>query len=236
MRRLVSGYILAACASNIPVLHAQESGKSAPTIVTVGRSTVKVAPDRAFVTVATEALAASPGAAQQQIARSMTAVRAAVKAAGIADDAVRTVAYGLQEDADYQNGKRVPRGYRARNTIEVRVDEIARIGDVIDASVKAGANAVSDIRFDLKERASVEREALKKAVADARGRAEAMAAGAGVTLGPIVRIDEQGQPAPVPRPVQMMAMRAAAADVPETPVSAGEIEVDATVTLTVSIK
>jgi uncharacterized protein len=207
-----------------------------PFITTVGRATVKTAPDRAFVTVATEALAASPGAAQQQIARSMTAVRAAVKATGVPDDAVKTLSYGLQEEADYQNGRRVPRGYRARNTIEVRLDDIGRVGDVIDASVKAGANAVTDIRFDLKDRAAVERDALKRAVADAKSRADAMAAGAGVALGPIVRIDETGQMPPVPRPMEAVRVRAMAADVPETPVSAGEIEVEATVTLTVSIK
>jgi uncharacterized protein YggE len=210
--------------------------KSDPFLTTVGRATVKVAPDRAFVTVATEALAASPGAAQQQIARSMTAVRAAVKAAGIPDEAVKTLAYGLQEEADYQNGKRVPRGYRARNTIEVRLDDIARVGDVIDASVKAGANAVTDIRFDVKDRAAVERDALKRAVADAKARADAMAAGAGVTLGAIIRIDETGQAVPLPRPIETVRVRAMAADVAETPVSAGEIEVEATVNLTVAIK
>jgi len=222
--------------SSVPaVARAQEAARPEPVIVTLGHATVKVPPDRAFVTIATEAAAASPGAAQQQIARSMTAVRASLKAAGFPDDSVKTLAYGLQEEVDYQNGKRVPRGYRARNTIEVRVDDIARVGEVIDASVKAGANAVNDIRFDLKDRAAVERDALKRAVADARARADAMAAGAGVTIGSIVRIDEQDHGSPVPRPQPMM-MRAAVADAPETPVSAGEIEIDAAVTLTASIK
>src|SRR3954468_15250577 len=139
--------------SSVPaVARAQEAARPEPVIVTVGHATVKVPPDRAFVTIAPEAAAASPGAAQQQIARSMTAVRASLKTAGFPDDAVKTLAYGLQEEVDYQNGKRVPRGYRARNTIEVRVDDIARVGEVIDASVKAGANAVNDIRFDLKDR------------------------------------------------------------------------------------
>jgi hypothetical protein len=208
-----------------------------PSIVTVGRASVRTAPDRAFLSIATEASAPAPAVAQQQIAQAMTAVRAALEAARVPDDAVRTLAYGLQEEVEYPNGKRVRKGYRAINTIEVRVDDITRVGEVIDAAVKAGANTVGDIRFDLKERDAVEREALKKAVADARARAEAIAAGAGVSIVGILHIDEQGREVPVPRPVRMMAMqRAAMADAPETPVSAGEIEVQATVTLTAGIK
>jgi hypothetical protein len=231
--------LCAACLAFAASAAAQPAVRSddAPSIVTVGRASVKTAPDRAFVTVATEATAPAPAAAQQQIAQAMTAVRSALKAARVPDEAIRTLAYGLQEEVEFPNGKKVRKGYRALNTIEVRVDDITRVGEVIDAAVKAGANNVSDIRFDLKDRDTVEREALRKAVADARARAEAAAAGAGVTIGGILRIDEQGQVVPVPRPVQMMAMRGAAmADAPETPVSAGEIEVQATVTLTVSIK
>ena len=164
-----------------------------PVIVTVGRSTVRVAPDRAFVSVATEATAPAPAAAQQQIAQTMTAVRAALRAARIPDEAVKTQAYGLNEEIEFRDGKRVVRGYRARNSIEVRVDEIPRVGEVIDAAVKAGANAVNDIRFDLKDRDGAEREALKRAVVDARARADALAAGAGVTITGIVRVDEQGR-------------------------------------------
>jgi uncharacterized protein YggE len=239
MRRLIVPCAAVLCLSVAPTAPAQEpSGpRESPVIVTVGRSSVKAAPDRAFVTVSTEATAPAPAAAQQKIAESMTAVRAKLKAALVPDDAVKTVAYSLQEEAEYPNGRRVLKGYRARNTIEVRVDEIGKVGAVIDAAVSAGANAVGDIRFDLKDRDAVERDALKKAVLDARARAEALASGAGVTIAAILRIDEQGLPSPIPRPAPMMAMRAAAvSDAPETPVTAGEIEVTATVTLTAAIR
>jgi uncharacterized protein YggE len=211
------------------------SPENEPSVVTVGRATVRTAPDRAFVIVATESTAPAPGTAQQQIARQMTAVRDALKSARVPEDAIKTLAYSLQEDVDFQNGKRVRRGYRAVNSIEVRVDDIGRVGEVIDTAVKAGANTVSDIRFDLKDRDAVERDALKKAVADARARAEAIASGAGLTIVRILRIDEQGQVVPVPRP-QMMAMRGAVADAPETPITPGEIEVQASVTLTAAVK
>ena len=134
----------------------------------------------------------------------------------------RRVSYSLSEDFEFTNNKRVSRGFHAVNQIEIRVDDIARVGEVVDAAVQAGAATVSNIRFDVKERAASERQALKEAVADARARAEAMAAGAGVTLGPIVRIEEgSGGGYPIPRPPPQMAQRMMAAQA-DTPVSAGD--------------
>jgi uncharacterized protein YggE len=208
-----------------------------PTIVTQGSATVRVAPDRAFVTFATEATAPAPTTAQQRIAQAMTAVRSKLRSIRVPDDAIKTVAYSIHEDWAIENMKRVSKGYRAQNSIEVRLDELERVGEVIDAAVQAGATAVGEIRFDLKDRDGVERQALKQAVTDARARADAIAAAAGVTIASIVRIDEQGRVVPVPRPMPMVAMRAGAMEqAPETPVSPGEIDVHASVTLTVAIR
>ena len=82
----------------------------------------------------------------------MTAVQQKLVAAGIPKDAIRTLAYDLQLESDWVNGRQVPRGYVARNTIEVRLDDITRVGEVIDIAVTSGANAVHNVRFDLKER------------------------------------------------------------------------------------
>src|SRR5262249_40806954 len=111
-----------------------------------------------------------------------------------------------------------------------------RPGGAIAAAVGTGATNVSNVRFDLKDREAAEREALRLAVRDARGRAEAAAAGAGVQIGGVQRIDEQ-QNQPIVRPMMAapMAMRAEGAQ-PVGPVEAGEIEIRANVTLTVWIK
>ena len=205
-------------------------------IVSTGDATVRVTPDRAFITLATDVLAPTPSEAQQKNAAAATAVRERLKAVRLPDDSVKTVSYSLSEEYEFTSNKRVSRGFRAVNQIEIRVDDIAKVGEVVDAAVQAGAATVSNIRFDVKERAAAERQALKEAVADARARAEAMAAGAGVTLGPIVRIDEGsggGYPVPRPQPMASARMMAAQAD---TPVSAGDIEIQAHVVLTAAIK
>jgi uncharacterized protein YggE len=126
------------------------------------------------------------------------------------------------------------KGYIARNQVEVRVDDLKKLGGVIDAAGASGATSMSGLRFDIKDRAIIERDALRLAVQDAMARARAIATGAGATLGPIVRIDEQGDSAPPG--IYAMRMTASAAGAPETPINPGELEIRASVTLTVGIK
>lgn len=211
-------------------------GPEPPTVTTNGRAIVKRAPDRAFVSFATETRAAKPDQAQKDNARAMEKVREVLRDQKIPDEAIRTISFNLREDVDWVNGKRVPRGYVVSNVIEARVDALDSLGSLLDAVVKAGATSVGGIRFDLKDRDNAEREALRLAVADARARADAAASGAGVRIVRVQTIDEQGA-IDVPRPMPMMRMEASmAADAPPTPVAAGEIEIQATVRLTAIVE
>lgn len=205
-----------------------------PVVVTIGSAILRRTPDRAFVNIGAEARAAAPKAAQAQNAKTMTAVRERLKALGIADQAIETRALDLQPEFDYADGRQKLRGYIARNILEVRLDDVTRVGEVIDASVDVGANSIHDVRFDLKDRSGVEREALKAAVADALARASALASGAGKTVDRIVTIEEQRAEI-VPMQRSVMFARAEAAQ-PQTPVAPGEIEIRATVTVTAAIK
>jgi uncharacterized protein YggE len=204
-------------------------------VVTSGEAVVRQAPDRAFVTITVEARAKSPRDAQRQNAEAMTAVQQRLSAARIAKDAIRTLGYDLQQESDFIQGRRVPREFVARNSIEVRVDEIARVGELLDLVVQGGATSIGGVRFDIQEREKVEREALRLAVVDARGRAEAALAGAGRTLDRIIKIEDSrdGGIGPPPRPMMMMKSAEAAE---QTPVEPGLIEIHARVTLTASMR
>ena len=112
-------------------------GPEPPTVVTNGRAIVKRAPDRAFVSFATETRASKPDQAQQDNARAMEKVRGELRDQKIPDEAVRTTSFNLREDVDWVNGKRVPRGYVVSNVIEVRVDTLDGLGSLLDQVVKA---------------------------------------------------------------------------------------------------
>ncbi|RPI54102.1 MAG: DUF541 domain-containing protein [Acidobacteria bacterium] len=206
-----------------------------PLIVTRGQAIVTARPDRAFVTIAAESRSRVSAEAQKQNAAAMTAVLQRIEQAGVPKDAIRTIGYELHPEFDYANGRQTFRNYLARNTVEVRLDDIDRVGVVIDAAGAGGATTITGIRFDLRNRAALERDALRQAVADARGRADALAAGAGVTIDRVVRVEEEGAPIEPPRPMMRMAAEAAGGNV-STPVEPSTIEIHARVTLTVAIR
>ncbi|HKB10754.1 MAG TPA: SIMPL domain-containing protein [Vicinamibacterales bacterium] len=205
-------------------------------VVTTGEAVVQRAPDRAFVTIGSEARAKTSREAQRLNAEAMTGVQQRLAQAGIARDAIRTLGVDLQQEFDYPQGRRVPREYVARNTVEVRIDDLARVGDVLDIAVQAGATSTSNVRFDLRDRSGAEREALRLAVADARARAEAAVAGAGRAIDRIVKVeDTRENNIIVPRPMMAGLARAEAPAAP-TPIEAGTIEIRARVTLTATMK
>lgn len=214
-----------------PVLPPGGQPPAAPTVVTMGEATLKAAPDTAFVSLSTSARAQAPAVAQRQSADAMASVRKALQSRGISDQAIRTVRYDVQALYDYVNGKQVSRGYQATNAIEVRVDALDSVGAVLDTVVGAGATEVGGVRFDLRDRAGLEREALKQAVAWARAKADAAAAGVGRSVDGILRIEESGARFESPQPV-MMRMAADRVAAEPTPISPGEIEVTARVVLT----
>jgi uncharacterized protein len=217
-----------------PVAAAAQEPRAAPVVVMSGEGLIQVPPDRAWVMVTAESRASSAREAQRRNAEAMTPVQEKLRAAGVPADAIRTVAYDLQQEWDVVNNRRVPRGYLARNTIEVRVDGLDRIGELLETAVASGATSVGGIRFDLKDRVKLEREALRLAVADARGKADAAAGGAGRTIERIIRIEEQGIPMRPPVPYATLREAAQVADAP--PISPGQIELRAQVTLTAELK
>ena len=234
MKPLIATLLLLSLAS--PVFAQQPPPPGPPVIVTMGEGVVKQAPDRAWVSIAAESRARTAQEAQRMNTDAMTAVIDKIKASGIPAEAIQTTAYNLQPEFDYANGKQTLRGYVARNQVEVRVDTLPKTGDIIAAAVGTGATNVSGVRFDVKDRESLEREALRMAVRDARRRADAAASGAGVTIDRVIRIEEQREMQDVPRPMAMMASRAEMAQTAAVPVEAGQIEVRSRVVLTASIK
>lgn len=211
------------------------SSSDNPVIITTGEAEIKRAPDRAWVVVRAESRARDPKEAQRLNVDAMNAVMAKLKGMALGEDAIRTLSYELQPEFDYADGRQKLRGYVARNAIEVRLDDLGKVGDVLGAAVGSGATSVGGLRFDLKNRESAEREALRLAVADARGRADAAAQGAGVKIDRIVRIEEIREPEIRPMPQMRTMAQEVAADA-SVPITPGTIEIRSHVRLTAAIK
>jgi uncharacterized protein YggE len=205
-----------------------------PTVSTEGRASLKVSPDIAWITVTAESRAVRTADAQKLNATAMDSVRASLKAAGLVDDAVKTRSYTVEPQMQYTDGKSKVIGYIARQSLDVRVDDLSKLGAVIDAAGGSGATSISDIRYDVKDRTGIETKLLAEAVRDGMTRATAMAAGAGKEVLTIWRIDEQRFSDGMPRPMMMRAEGMAADK--QTVISPNELEIQARVAITVLLK
>jgi uncharacterized protein len=197
-----------------------------PMITVTGEGVVEATPDIATMTIgvttqgptAAEALAANSAALEAVLAR--------LTAAGIAARDLQTSNLSLNPNwTGYDNATPTIAGYVASNTLTVRVRALSSLGAVLDAAVADGANTLNGLTFGLADPAPALNEARKEAVADARAKAELLAAAAGVTLGKVVSISEAGG---MSAPVPMFRADASAAPVP---VASGELGMTATVTI-----
>lgn len=234
MRRTVIAALLIAALGAAPAAAQQQALINSPTVSTEGRASLKIAPDLAWITVTAESRALRTADAQKQNAIAIDSVRASLKQAAVPDEAVKTRSYSVEPQMQYTDGKSKVIGYVARQSLDVRIDDLTRLGAVIDAAGGSGATSISDIRYDVKDRAGIETRLLSEAVRDGMKRATAMASGAGKEVLTIWRIDEQRFSNNQPQPMYRMAAGAVAEQA--TQVSPNELEIQAHVTITVILK
>lgn len=207
-------------------------GQILPTVLTVhAEARVERAPDLAEITAGVTTIAPTAAAASRSNAEQMARVIAAVRAARIGNADLQTVGLSLQPQYNYQD-RQAPRltGYQASNSVLVRLRDLPRAGDVIDALVTAGANQIGGPTFRISDEDRALDTARTAAVAKARARAELYARAAGLHVARIARIAEGGAEPPVRPMPRMMAMRDAAA-ITSTPISPGEVGLTAEVTI-----
>jgi uncharacterized protein YggE len=207
-----------------------------PSIVVNGDGEVRVAPDEAMVRLGVVAQEESARQAQNEASRIADAILSAVAELGVENDAIQTSQLYLtpvyEQGGPRQQVPTEPRiiAYRASNTVSIRLDDLSKIGPVIDAGIDNGSNQVEGVSFQVRDDRAARRDALTAAVTEARGKAEAMAAALGVSLGPILDAREGGYSIERPEFAQarMMAMDAGGGG---TPVAPGQVTISASVTL-----
>ncbi len=206
-----------------------------PHIITVsGEGQASAVPNQAELSAGVAALGATADTALAQNARSMTAVFAALTRLGVPERSIQTSNFSVQPQYATNPGGNGPdriTGYLVSNQVNVTLDDTRKLGPALDALVQAGANQINAVSFAIKDQSALQETARKAAIADARKRAQTYAEAAGVSLGGVISIQEGGSSAPVPM-FRVMAARAA----PGTPVAAGELSVQASVTVTYELK
>lgn len=195
-----------------------------PVISASGEGRREMAPDKATIVLGVETRARTPAAAASANADRMTAIRAALVRAGVAERDIATARYSLglqfgRTPADTQ--------YVAANLVTVTTRQLDQVGRIIDTGLGAGANNINSLQYDLTDRTPALTQALSDAVTDARRQAQVMAEAAGGRLGDLIELGTQpGEYRPFYAGDMAMRMQASAAP---TPVSPGAVTVSAMV-------
>ena len=203
---------------------AQDPAPAADSITVTGLGSVTAVPDEAQMSFGVETRGATAKAAVAANADAMRGVINALRQSGARKIATEWVSVYPSTGA---NGDVT--GYAASNSVSAVADASDAPG-VIDAAVGAGANDVSGPRLSSSDADALYRQALSKAVDEARLRAQALAKAAGRSLGPITTMVEGGA-----EPTPMYRAAAEASDA-STPIVPGEQETTATVSVTFSLR
>ena len=202
-----------------------------PAISVTGEANVSVAPDQAQIDGGVTSDAKTAREASDANNAAMGKVLLALKGAGIEEKDYQTSRLSLQPQ--YAQNRAAPSpfvGYRASNRVTVRIRDVAKVANVIDVLVGAGATDIGGINFTVSQASKHLDEAREKAIADARRKAEIYAKAAGVTLGEPISISEEGAPVPLYRGKMAAPMAAGA------PVAQGEERLSVTVNVSWAIK
>ena len=228
--------VLLACAGAASPARAQPAPASPVSSIRVtGDARVTARPDRVQIDIGVTTRAAQSQEAASQNAREVDAVLAAVRKATPAA-VLKTISYSLNPTYQYHPKGEEPTitGYSAVNVVQVTLDDLAKIGTVIDSATQAGANHVQGIQFTLRDQDAVRAEALRQAATRARAEAEVLAAALGLKVVRVLGVEENS-PRVMPVRAYLGAQRAMAAAAAPTPVEAGTLEVTADVMLTVEV-
>ena len=157
-------------------------------VTTTASAETKVAPDKACINVGVVSRNADAAVAQDDNAKKVDAVIAALTSNGIAEKSIQTEYVNLYPTYDYQSDTIT--GYEMSTTLSVTDLDIAKVGDIIQTAVNAGATRVDGVRYYASTYDEAYDQALHQAIANSRDKAASMASAAGTNLGGIISITE----------------------------------------------
>ncbi len=202
------------------------------TIVVDGMGTVTGTPDIATVTLGVDTKGADVATTQSQNSTTVNALLAQVKALGVADADVQTSNYSVYENNEWNPDTQTydSKGWVVSQTLTVKVRDTAKVSAILDAAGKSGVTNVSGPSFTIDDPSNLKDQAREKAVADAKAKAEKLAAELGVTLDRVVGYTEYTNTSPYPYYDSMMGTGGSAPTI-----AAGSNDVSLNVSITYKI-
>ena len=209
------------------------------TITVSDKGEVYARPDLALTTFSVITEKKTVAEAMSENAEKMNAVINSVKEQGVEDKDLKTTSFNIYPRYEYRRveteiypyppGKRVLVGYEVRQSLQVKIRDMEKIGDIIQGATDAGANQVGDLQFTIDNEDELKRQARQEAIEKAKRKAEELASQLGVKLVRIVNFSESGT---VPRyyRLEKEAVGMGGGEAPEIETGENKIEVNVTIT------
>jgi uncharacterized protein len=230
IRRIIARSLLAmaavvaaaACATVSPALAEEPNSAAEARVIVFGEGSASAAPDYAQIRGGVASNGKTAKEATDANSKLIAAVTAALLNSGVEPKDIRTSQFSVQPIyVHQQNAEPKFSGFSATNQLTVTIRQIAKLGDILDRLVTAGATDVGVIEFLQSDPAQALDRARQAAIADARHKAELYVQAAGLTLGPVVWITEDIGSGNVPFS-PLAAKRVAGAAAVPPPISPGE--------------
>ena len=209
-----------------------------PRTVTVrGEGFIATSPDQVRLSVQVSAQASTASAAMRSASGKTQEILNVLKNLGVEEKNIQTSRVSVSPTYDYSKQIQPPPivGYNSSNDFSVlfKGKLMEKAGEFMDKAVGAGATGFGGLQYEASKQRELERDALTKAAADARSRAEVLAKELGSKLGQVLTITENissGGPMPV-------MMRTASMDASSAaPVMTGELFIRAEVNVMFEMK
>ncbi len=163
------------------------------TISVTGEGKITISPDIAEMSFGvTTGVQTTAKAASDKVSSDMAKILAAVKGLGIEDKDITTENFYLNPVYDWTDGRQRLRGYEATQSLRVKVRDLEKVGDVLTAATDNGANQAGGVSFTLEDPEAKKDEARTEAIANAKKKAEDLAAQLGQKLGDVQSFNENG--------------------------------------------
>ncbi len=208
--------------------------KGEPFVVT-GEGKVSVTPDIAIINLGVEENGASLKQVQDSVNKKSKNLVDALKKLGVGESDIKTTAYNIYPDYDYNLQPAKITGYRVSTNYQVKVKDFDKVNDILVKATESGANAIGNISFDINEITKNKKlqEAREEGVAKAKEKAQGLAKAAGISLGKIINVSES-QGGSYPRPAALMEKSGSSIAQPD--IQPGETELSVTVSLSYEIR
>lgn len=227
---LAAGFMIIAMAvvfSEAPQQVTATGQENKQVISVSGKGEVTIQPDVAYIRLGLISQGATAKEAQQKNANEFDAIRKAIESFGVKAADIKTVQFNTHADYQWEKEKRVLKGYQTQHIVQVTYRDMEKIGSLLDAVTKAGANEIQNIEYSTEKREQYEIEALQKAMDHAKKKADALAAKTGKKVIGVVSIQESGVSSPIV--YGHYAAEAKALDSAPTQISTGEMKIEANI-------